>query len=345
MLNAKSQLNKYALLLEDAQTEIRLLIKKAFLSEEPLYYTEAKLIKLINSTIKEIKIDRLKQDAYRSLLNFANLQKRIWQELEIAPFVVAFLGSQASKGFPSVNSLSTVNKAVESQIKGSYSYRSFDKGVPLQNYYKDVWEKKIKPTLDRLCETVALDPNDFTGRNSLRNLAEMEVRYKDRQDNIDSLKSQGVKVVICSAHEDCSERCFPWQKQRFFSLDGSYGEIDGHKYIPLEVATDIYYTTKAGRRYKNGLLGFNCRHKLEKYNGQLTPTVSAKTRAIEYGITKKQRELERAVRKKKTEMLMLKGINKDGYIKAKEQAKMLTQRYEEFSRRNNRAYYPMRTNI
>lgn len=129
-----------------------------------------------------------------------------------------------------------------------------DTGVPLSRYYSDVWRNQVKPVLDRLCDGVALDPNDYSGRNSLRNLAEMEVRYNDHLQSIEALKAAGERLVVCSAHADCSDRCAPWQG-RVYSLDGTSGVIDGHRYVPLEQATDIYYTTKAGRVYKNGLLG------------------------------------------------------------------------------------------
>jgi hypothetical protein len=351
---ATSKLNNYTLLIEKAQEDIRELIKQAFFNYEPFYLTQVKLYKLIDNAIKSIKIARLKQDAYNSLIRFANVQKNIWQSIGLAPFVIRYIGAQASKDFkPTISSTKTEKAVVRailapkvtptsSAIRKDLSYRTFDKGVPLAQFYKEVWQDQIKPRLDNLVQTIALDPNDLTGRNSLRNLAEMEVRYQEHKDNINDLRNKGVKIVICSAHEDCSERCYPWQKQRFFSLDGTYGEIDGHKYIPLEVATDVWYTTKIGRRYKNGLLGFNCRHKLYEYTGQLTPTVSAKVRKEEYGITLKQRALERAVRRKKIEAEVLKGINETAYKQAKAEAKRLIKEYESYSRSKSRAFYPMR---
>ncbi len=345
MKTATSKLNNYTLLLEEAQEDIRELVKRAYLTYEPFYLTQVKLYQLIDKAIKSINIPRLKQDAYNSLIRFANVQKNIWQSINLSPLTVLFLGLQASKDFE-IDKYSTKPKnAVERELRGISSYPTDNKGVPLQKFYRDVWYDNVKPMLDRLTETVALDPNDFTGRNSLRSLAEMEVRYKDHQENIDSLKKQNVKIVQCSAHEDCSERCYPWQKQRLYSLDGTYGTIDGKKYIPLEVATDVWYTTKAGRQYKNGLLGFNCRHYLTEYKGELEPTVSAVKRAIEYSITKKQRELERAVRKKRVEAKMLKGINKKAYEEAKAQAERLDAKYRAFSREHERAFYPMRTKI
>ena len=214
----------------------------------------------------------------------------------------------------------------------------------LSRYYSDVWRNRVKPALDRLCNGVALDPHDYTGRNSLRNLAEMEVRYADHLDNIADLKAEGERLVVCSAHADCSDRCAPWQG-RVYSLDGTSGVIDGNRYVPLERATDIYYTTKAGRVYKNGLLGFNCRHKLYPYRGELLPVISAEERKAEYEVTKRQRAMERDVRRAKTSALMLKDINKAEYIRQRDKAKALYRAYIRYSMDNNRAYYPMRVTI
>jgi hypothetical protein len=342
---ARSQLNEYALKLEDAQTEIREIVKYAFLSGELISITSKKILDVINKAVKPIVISRLKVASKRSLINFANAQINGWRALRLTPAVLAYLGQEASKGFTFKHLPNKKDLAVLGEIK-ALKFPAFDKGIPLSRYYKDVWEQSVKPQLDRLAQGVALDPNDFTGRNSLRNLAEMEVRYKGHQDEIADLKIRGVKLVIASTHGDCSGRCAPWQG-RVYSLDGSYGTTDdGRKYVPLEEATDVYYTTKAGITYKNGLLGFNCRHKLYEYqSGMRSPTVTAKERKQEYAITLKQRELERAVRKKKVEALMLKDINKAGYQKAKAEAKALYERYKEYSHENERAYYPMRVSI
>lgn len=359
MKTTRSRLNEYALLLEDAQTEIRGIIKTAFLLSLTKPVIERKVNAVINKTVKQIKIPRLASDSGQSLLNFANRQYALWLSLALPIKTIKTLGSEAGKGFPykskpttkaereliaSVqNSSLSVEKPLTSQITPSYVTDS--KGVPLNTYYKDVWQNKVEPTLDRIANEVALDPSDYTGRNSLRNLAEMEVRYNDHMESIENFKAGGVKLVVASSHADCSDRCAQWQG-RVYSLDGSYGVTpEGHKYVPLEVATDVYYTTKAGRTYKNGLLGFNCRHKLEEYKGKLLPTVSAEERKREYAITVKQREMERAVRKKKVEALMLKDINEVGYKQARAESKRLYNAYKNFCRDNERAYYPMRVAI
>lgn len=344
---AKSRQNRIVAALEQAQTDIRFLIKNAYLTDEPQESTNYRLQALINKAVKGISILRLRQDARRSLYLFASRQYRLWRSLKIKPPTLFYLGVQASKGFPLKTAPSTTDLKVVGQIKGSnyFEYETRNKGLPLSSYYKDVWEKQVKPTLERLTNTLALDPNDYTGRNSLRNLAEMEVRYNEHLQEISDFKSNGVKLVIASAHADCSGRCSKWQG-KVYSLDGSYGTTeDGREYQPLENATDVYYTTKAGRTYKNGLLGFNCRHKLHEFNGQQPQTISKEDRKKEYAITLKQRQMERAVRKKRVEALMLKDIDKVGYQKAKTQARNLYVAYKNYSHENARAYYPMRISI
>lgn len=345
MKTATSKPNKSVIRIEDAQTEIRQIVKTAFFTNEPKSITEKKILKVIDKATNGITIDRLKTSAKRSLLAFASAQRNGWRSLGISAFTLAYLGNEASKGFPYKNLPHKKDLPVIRNIT-AYEYPTPDKGIPLSTYYKDVWERHVKPKLEDLVKTTALDPNDFTGRNSLRNFAEMEVRYEDHQKNIADLKSSGAKLVISSVHADCSKRCAPHQG-KVYSLDGTYGTTeDGRPFEPLEKATDIYYTTKAGITYKNGLLGFNCRHKLMEYRvGMYIPKVSAEDRKKEYAITLKQREMEREVRKKKVEALMLKDINKSGYQKAKAEAHILYERYKEYSLSNERAYYPMRVAI
>jgi len=340
MQDANGRLNIYAQTLEDAQTRIRDIVKRAFLHRSPYAATYRALGGVINRAVSQGKITRLKADAQQSLWNFANRQRLIWEESALPPEIILILGQYAAKDF-------RPDKQTESRI--AREFRRFnapvtDMGVPLHKYYKDVWDQKVKPTIDRLIESVALDPNDYSGRNSLRNLAEMETRYQAHLDRIEELKASGIKLVVCSSHADCSDRCAPWQG-RVYSLDGTYGVVDGHRYVPLELATEIYYTTKAGRTYKNGLLGFNCRHELRPYEGQLLPTISAEERKAEYAVTLRQRAMERAVRRKRVEALMLKDINKTWYLEARKKAAALYANYMKFSKENERAFYPMRTAI
>ena len=173
------------------------------------------------------------------------------------------------------------------------------------------------------------------------------MRYEYHQNEIADFKKQGAKLVICSTHADCSDRCYPWQG-RVYSLDHTTGiTADGKRYIPLETATDIYYTTKAGKTYKNGLLGFNCRHRLYEYkDGMQVPYVSANEQKQEYAITVRQRQMETQIRHYREEYLIYHGTTDEALAqRARKKAIALNKRYIAFSQKNERAYYPDRVKI
>jgi len=194
----------------------------------------------------------------------------------------------------------------------------------------------------------ALDPDSARADNSLRNRAEMEVRYAAHQQQIADLRASGVKLVVASSHADCSDRCYEWQG-RVYSLDGSSGVTeDGKRYVPLETATDVFYTTKAGKTYKNGLLGFNCRHTLMPYTaGMVIPHVDSETQNRERKINAEQRALEREVRCWRNEALLKKNLpnSRSAYLAARRKAIEARREYEQFSRDNGRAFYPSRIKL
>lgn len=219
-------------------------------------------------------------------------------------------------------------------------------GVPMQRYSEVYIKEQVRPVLNRLAEQYPKDPGDIRGRNSLRNRAEMEVRYDGHTQNVAELKAQGVRLVIASSHADCSDRCRPWQG-RVYSLDGTSGTTDdGRRFVPLEQATDVYYTTKAGKTYKNGLLGFNCRHYLVAYqSGYRFPEPDAAEEKRQYDITNEQRRLERVVRKWRTIAVESKGQDHARYLTARRNAIAANKAYIKFSIDNGRAYYPSRTKL
>ncbi len=351
MIIANKPLNYQALILEEAETEIRETVQNEYFKRTAKTALNKKIKRIIQSAIDKVGNKELKKAAVKSLLSF---YERQYQELQnLSPLKLAFLIALTSlqgkeiKGVKTgiLPSKPTNNQAreflISRGVKSQYLY-----GSALQKYSKDYIEKNIKPTLDKLSRQFPLDPDDVSGRMSLRGKAEMEVRYQHNLDMVDNLKKGGNKLVICSTHADCSDRCAKWQG-RVYSLDGTSGTTDdGRKFVPLEVATDIYYTTKKGKTYKNGLLGFNCRHYLVPYkSGYRFPKPNVQEERKQYSITLKQRQLERAVIKWKTEAITCKITDKTRYLYAKKKAEELNDVYIKFSKENNRAYYPSRTKI
>lgn len=352
---AKDPLNAQASVLEDAQTDIKTIIKNGVLNGAPFSIIQNKTREIIERALKKIKSETLRKDARFSLMRFANtayLQLKIQFPNPVKAVAIYALVKGISlavdKGktfhagemyIPKTNAEKTAFKELYGDV-----FKTQEKGIPLQEFSK-TYMKRVSDAMSELASLRAVDPNDVTGRNSLRNLAEMQVRYERHKEEIEKLKSDGTKLVICSTHGDCSERCSQWQG-RVYSLDGTYGTTsDGRKYVPLEVATDIFYTTKAGRTYKNGLLGFNCRHKLSPYKeGMVVPHVSKEEQERERAITKRQRELERYVVRWREETLAQKG-NAVEYKKAKIKARYWFDEYVRYSKANGRAYYPDRIKI
>lgn len=342
-------LNEQASVLVDAQTDIKTAIKQNVLSGKGREAVKAQVKKIIDRAIARIRSPTLQNDARVSLMQFADraYSQFVADTRSIAPalmpaVIVLMRAITEQEKYVEMYIPST---ATEKSAAVRLGYTAYNKGIPLQEFQK-TYIDRVNLALDNLAKENALDPNDFTGRNSLRNLAEMQVRYERHQEEIAGFKAKRTKLVVCSVHADCSDRCSHWQGL-VYSLDGTSGTTeDGKKYQPLENATDIFYTTKAGRTYKNGLLGFNCRHKLFEYTaGMVIPSVSETEQRREYAITRKQREMEREVIRCREEALIDKDTNVSEYRKWKKRAEAAFDRYKRFCKEHDRAYYPDRVKI
>lgn len=354
--------------MEEAETKIRQVAKDEYFKQTPKAAIDRKIAAIIAAAEKQIKIPSLALASRRSLLEFYNSQYQTlrrsfgWQ-FGVLTALLLLQGKTLSgrdirptkaQKTQAVQTLESVGFAPPGG-EGAYSGEPWDEsdydasrqlGSPLQKFSQDYMRDNVKPALDRLARLQAKDPDDRTGRNTLRNKAEMEVRYQAHLDEIASFKDRGVKLVIASTHADCSERCKPWQGL-VYSLDGTSGTTDdGRRYQPLENATDVYYTTKAGKTYKNGLLGFNCRHFLIEYkSGYRFPNPDPEQERKQYAITVEQRRLEREVRKWRTVAVENKNVDRERYLEARRNAISANQEYIAFSKRHNRAYYPSRTKL
>lgn len=352
---AKATLNPSAQIVEDTQTDIRLIVKEAVFKKTPKTVLNEQIKTVIRKNIAKIPIKMLKDAAIRSLWAFYIAQYTLWLSLPVLPLIITLASNvPISAKKRAFNALITNGSAA---IVSSPTVADTGKlyvpemqvnqyGIPNQEYMQTYMQERVRPVLNRLCEEQALDPGDITERNSLRNRAEMEVRYNGHLRQIADLKARGVKLVIASTHADCSKRCAPYQG-RVYSLDGSYGTTDdGRPFEPLENATNVPYTTKAGITYMNGLLGFNCRHFLVEYkSGYVFPEPNEAQERKEYGITKVQRYMERQVRKWETKAITAKGVDAAMYAEAKAKAMQWKHEYIAFSKGNKRAYYPSRIKI
>lgn len=343
---------------EEAEAMIRLLIRDNFLRVVPSVRLalDAKARKIIQGALMKVKSKDLQNSAKKSLWAFYIAQYRAAQSISRADrlLLLACISLSDSRNRPSPNgiSLPTVQQSARILSRSGYDVSGAGaasvqiNGVPAMQFQEDFFKKRIKPTFERLLELSPKDPDDLSGRNTLRNLAEMTVRYEEHQADLEGLKARGVRLVVASSHSDASERCRPWQN-RVYSLDGTSGTApDGRRFIPLERATDIPYTTKAGKVYMNGLLGFNCRHYLVEYRDNLRFTRQDDAEELkQYKITVRQRQMERTIREYKTRAMMAKYSDPKEYYFALRKSEQWTHAYRVFSEKNGRPWYKSRTTL
>ena len=335
------KLNPQAKAITDCQSEIKALVNRMYLQGKPQIDIEREVRKVIKRYGVQLSNKQLRElmpksmwTLYRATMlalvnSFGVDGRKAYERIQTAQALVQ--GKRIA---------TVIQDGVEMPLLGQRQ------GIPNGIYAKE-YMRKVNDVYARLAKEDATDPDDSSGRNSMRNRAEMEVRNDYHQSEIQGLKDKGARLVVCSSHADCSDRCFKWQG-RVYSLDGTSGKTpDGQEYVPLETATDIYYTTKAGKTYKNGLLGFNCRHRLYEYvPGMGIPKVSKAEQRKENKINTKQREMERNIREwRMREDLNKAAGNTQATAEAQKKAAEAYARYKKFSLENGRAYYPDRVKI
>lgn len=341
----KKGLNWQALIIEDAQAAILSIIKTdTQLLKSPLE-TRKKVIKIIEQTVSQITTTSLKRRVEATLKDYA---RKIYWYYSLIPQRIALICMYitSNKKTP----LRSKEKALET-LRSHYPVeinKIAPKGIPyieiaqplntwIVNYMKQVIER-----IDKIGAILPKDPNYGT---TLRAVAEMEVRREQHEKELANLKANGIRLVWISSHANCSDRCAPWQG-RLYSLDGSVGRIDGIDYVPLENATDIFVTTKAGVTYKNGCIsGFGCRHRLIPYvKGNRPVEVPSEIILKQRKLEARQRALERTVQKYRYLAIAHDGVTNES-IKYKRLAIAANNRYKAFCKENDLAYYPDRTKI
>lgn len=197
----------------------------------------------------------------------------------------------------------------------------------------------------------SLSMYDKNGKpKSIRNMAEIGVRYKLIQDDLKRLGN--VKYVLATQHANASERCSWWQGKIFlvdFDVEARVmseypgaskvqplvkpiGYIDGKPYYSLKTACE------------NGFLSYNCQHRLVKYEiGMYIPKerdlISVSKRR---DITSKQRYLEREIRQKETDIQVLQGKQQ---TEARKDHARLKKEYALFCEKNKVPRYDWRTKV
>lgn len=357
--------NYQVLAIEDAQTRIKAFCKQA--AEQ--MYTESEfrrgVFDIINELLEVLESVPLKEKAVPALWRFAlRMYIQYKRLIEVYATFFAILSiAKAERARDADKYYRAYTNTVSPELRKTPLFRSvkldipdsaYNKAVPLGTYSETYMKMVEKLT----AELVASDAKeDYSSSVSLRNIAEMTIRYEYNLKQIDDFRQNGTKLVYIVPHANCSKRCEKYQvggtshPSGLYSLDGTTGKTpEGVPYRPLEFATnneDDIYRTKAGRVYQNGCLtGFNCRHTLKAYKpGNKPIPIPAEVIERQRKIEQTQRQYERRIRDARSAEVLLWQVNKKEYEKARKASKRLYDEYKEYSQKHNVAYIPARTRI
>lgn len=327
-------LNWQTALIEDTETEIKLLIKAAVLGAWAWAILNQRITELVNNATDELEIEDLKIRARISLLAFATIAYRSYKRA---------MASVDIKIYPQViNYVDDPSKSNEKALQKAMGHNYIETAVPLNEYTQE-YMRKVSNATDQLAHSTAKD--DYSSNVSLRNISEMSVRWEAKEKARQKLIDDGEDLVWISTHANCSKRCQDYQG-KLYSMRGKSGTIDGIKYTPLTDATDVYYTTKNGKKtYKNGCIsGYNCRHYLIPYRkGNKPIEVPAEVVEKQRKINRTQREMEREVRAARLDAEL--SATKKKRQEARKTAIKRYRKYREYCAKNEVAYYPSRVQV
>lgn len=318
------------------QTKLKILIRDDVFAGRTQAETNAKALKIIRQYSSKILALQSRKEFETSLAQsflrwyskFAALYEALQRFSAINQNLVENVNSMLPPGerFEGITFDESVRNVVTDNARGSP--------------YIAEYQKEVKKEFSNLLKDLAKEDAKTPSGGSLRNVAEVKVRWQANERDLKNMLKAGVRLVWSSSHVDASIRCTPWQG-RLYSLDGTSGIEDGIPYEPLENA--MLGTKKDG----NGLLGYNCRHRLIPYQKDNEPPRDYTEEEMKHAryVDQTQRRLEREIRAKKTEAYLNRGIDSKKSKELFAEARDLSDKYRKFSEDNGTTAFMYRTQV
>ncbi len=220
----------------------------------------------------------------------------------------------------------------------------------------DNYVEKVERVMDKISQVTFLAVNSSGARVSLRNKAEMEVRYQDMLEDLKGLKDE--KFVIVSQHKDSSLRCACWQGLIYLKdTDGTdvsllnwheWNTIHNHiepKPIGYTKDNQPYYSLRDAMEH--GLFSYNCRHRFIKYEpGVKVPKqlpYNPDEESKHSKVDQKMRQMEQNIRRAKERQTL--ALTPKERKKWQTRSRKLQADYSDFCKANNRVRNEWRTSI
>ncbi len=212
------------------------------------------------------------------------------------------------------------------------------------------YQKRVNNEIMRIAKMNVVLRDRLGRRMSVRNLAEMQVRFEEQQNDCKRLKDKGVEYVVATSHNNASERCQPWQG-KIFKLDAEIGSVEIGKHIfkgepkPIGKTPDgkPCYSLREAMSY--GFLGYNCRHRLIEYTKGMIMPKPYPDRQVKNERAKEKhiREMERKIREKKRQSMLT--TDKEERKKLQEETKELEKDYWKYCKENDYPVAEWRTRV
>ena len=346
-------------IIQRAETEIKTLVLVAFLYMQPKTMLLASILAVINRVKAELPTEFGDLSAYTNGL-IASADKMILEGYNKPQLAFNIAKRELERTAPSPINI-TSPKQLNEIIKDKRDLWAEAKGSPNVTDYPRVLKQQINKLSEM--DVVAVEP----GKKpiSIWQKAELDTRYEHQMDMVQKAKDSGHDLWYISSHPNCSKRCQVWQgslvsiskraaapsytadkkgihyrKSSF--IVGREGKMPIYSLDSIMDCTDIY-------GYNNNIIcGFNCRHRLIKYE----PGLSKPTEYTDKEISE-QRDIELQIRAMERKIRLLKTkehlYNKSGDKKTakayRSQWKTLFEFYKRFCNKHGYAWNEYRTKI
>jgi len=332
-------------LIERAEIEIKKLVQFYALNKKNKIELRNKIDGIIKAVDK--RLPTLLYDREKYLIGLKRLSEKLIREFYDAVvnrFFMVLAGLSMLNLGKDFESVKTPLDLVKYEREHKRDLWAKQKAFPnVENY-----EKELKERITEMADT-----QTSSDGMSLWQKAEMDIRHENQLKMIQDLIDSGVQYAYTSSHPDCSKRCEKWQG-KLYDLLATHSElsgyrmrkkVDGHTVYCFEEVSRIHQYGKKGQDFgENSIIrGYNCRHRLIKYEGQIEPEeYSAEEVKEQREINTKLRQMERQIRLYKQKYILYNKTNPRLAKKYKAKAIQLTEKYKAFAEKNGYAWYEYR---
>lgn len=345
-------------IIQRAETDIKTLVLVAFLYSQPRLVLIGSILAVIDRVRRELPTEFGDLSAYTNGL-IQSAERFIFEGYDKPQLAFNIAKNELLKTAPYPINITTP-KQLNEIISNKRDLWAEAKGSPNVTDYPRVLKQQINKLSDM--PTIAVEP----GKKpiSIWQKAELDTRYEHQMEMVQKAKDSGHDLYYISSHPNCSKRCQCWQgalvsvskraaapsytadkkgihyrKSSF--IVGKEGHTNVYSLDSIMECVDIY-------GYNNNIIsGFNCRHRLIKYEGQFPPTKYTDAEVSQQrDIEIKIREMERKIKLLKTREHLYNKSGDKNTAKAYRQAwKRLFESYKRFCNKNGYAWNEYRTRI